>query len=134
MVQGCNPAQAAKSASARFQCCRRAGQLLQPELFRALADPSRIAVLLRLAELGRPATVTEVGGCCAVDLSVVSRHLATLRQAGIVAAERHGREVHHRVLYTTLARTLRDLAAAIEACCPPDDATPDHPTREEPSP
>jgi len=126
MVQGCKPQ---TGASDRLQCCRQAGQLLEPDLFRALGDPTRLGVLLRLVELGGPATVTEVAGCCAVDLSVVSRHLATLRQAGIVAAEKRGREVRYRVLYASLAGTLRDLAEAIDACCPTDN-----PTHEETSP
>lgn len=78
-------------------------------------------MLLRLAEVGGPATVSEVAECCPVDLSVVSRHLAVLRRAGIVTAERRGKEMLHRIRYATLAATLRSMADAIEACCPTDD-------------
>lgn len=92
--------------------------LLSPPLFKALGDPNRLALLLRLAAAGGPATVSELGGCCARDLSVVSRHLARLREAGIVVAERRGREVHYR-LTSDLAGTLRAIADALDACCPP---------------
>jgi ArsR family transcriptional regulator, arsenate/arsenite/antimonite-responsive transcriptional repressor len=104
----------------RRRCCAAAGEALEPEFFKALGDPSRLDVLLRLAERGAPATVSEVAGCCPVDLSVVSRHLAVLRRAGIVASRRRGREVHYRLLYSGLAATLRRMADAIEACCPPE--------------
>lgn len=66
--------------------------------------------------------MTDVGSCCSVDLSVVSRHLRTLRDAGVVAAERHGREVHYRVQARELATLLRNLASALEACCPDEGA------------
>jgi ArsR family transcriptional regulator len=92
--------------------------LLSPALFKALGDPNRLALLLRLAAAGGPVTVSALGGCCERDLSVVSRHLARLREAGIVAAERHGREVHYR-LTADLASTLRAIADALDACCPP---------------
>ena len=93
--------------------------LLEPALFKALGDPNRLALLLRLAAAGGPATVGALGGCCARDLSVVSRHLARLRDAGIVSAEKRGREVFYR-LNTDLAGTLRTIADALDACCPPN--------------
>jgi ArsR family transcriptional regulator len=116
------------------QCCARAERLLEPELFRALGDPTRAAVLIRLAELGEPSTVTQVACCCPVDLSVVSRHLAVLRRAGIVAGEKRGKEMLHRIRYATLAATLRSMADAIEACCPTDDPPNKHSEIEEISP
>lgn len=82
--------------------------------FRALCDPNRIALLGRLGDCRRGCTVTEIAGCCPVDLSVVSRHLAKLREAGLVAAERRGKEVHYRLLAEPLARALRVLLAALE--------------------
>lgn len=104
----------------RLQCCDRAGELLEPDFFRALCDPTRLGVLLHLAELGEPATVSRVAECCTVDLSVVSRHLRVLRDAEIVSSEKRGKEVFYRLHYGSLAGTLRKMADAIEACCPPD--------------
>lgn len=105
----------------RSSCCQQAERILDPSLFRALGDPSRLSVLCRLIELGEPSTVSQVACCCPLDLSVVSRHLAQLRLAGVAAAEKRGKEVRYRVLYASLARTLRAMADAIEACCPSDD-------------
>ncbi len=88
------------------------------ELFKALADPSRAAILSSLASAGRPLRVTEVGTCCPQDLSVVSRHLTILREAGVVESERRGREVWYRLETGGLVRYLRNLADAFESCCP----------------
>lgn len=123
-----------RTESRRLACCQTAGDLLEPELFKALCDPTRLGVLLRLAELGRPSTVTEVAGCCPVDLSVVSRHLAVLRRAGIVDSQRRGKEVLYRLLYSRLAGTLRRMADAIEACCPPATEEGCCPPRRTPEP
>jgi len=94
------------------------GQGKQAVLFKALADPNRVALLARLADCGRPCTVSEIACCLPVDLSVVSRHLRQLRDAGILHAERRGKEVYYTVRYGELVRTLRTLAGTIEACCP----------------
>ena len=99
-------------------CRADLGACLDPRLFRALCDPSRIAILARLAAICGPATVGEVASCCPVDLSVVSRHLAVLRDAGILDSEKRGREVLYRVRFPELAHTLRGLADALDACCP----------------
>jgi DNA-binding transcriptional ArsR family regulator len=93
--------------------------LAQPGLWKALCDPNRVAILGFLARNPGPRTVTEVAdsGCLKVDLSVVSRHLATLRDAGVVVAERHGREVRYTLQVRPLVATLRALADALEGCC-----------------
>ena len=89
-----------------------------PAFFKALGDRNRIAILIELAGSPRPQTVSQMTRCCSVDLSVVSRHLATLRDAGIVASEKRGREVYYWVRFPELVRRLRRMADAIEACCP----------------
>jgi DNA-binding transcriptional ArsR family regulator len=98
--------------------CEQIEELFPPGFFKALADPNRIALLGRLATCCGSRTVSEVADCCPTDLSVVSRHLATLKQAGIVEAEKRGREVHYRVRYGEIARALRAMADAIDRCCP----------------
>ncbi len=99
-------------------CCSGLGGLLAPKLFKALCDPNRVAILVRLAEACVPRAVSEVAECCTVDLSVVSRHLAQLRDAGILQAERRGKEVLYSVRVGELVRTLRAIADALERCCP----------------
>ena len=62
--------------------------------------------------------MAELSACCPVDLSVVSRHLAILRDAGIVESQRRGKEVRYRVRFDVLSQTFRHIADAIDACCP----------------
>ena len=87
-------------------------------LFRALCDPNRLVILARLAEQGAPATVSEVAATLPIDLSVVSRHLAMLRDAGILEAEKRGKEVYYSVRLGWLVGTLRGTADALAKCCP----------------
>jgi ArsR family transcriptional regulator len=93
-------------------------EALPLDLFKALCDPSRLAVLAELAACKPPCTVGRIAACCPTDVSVVSRHLATLRDAGVVEAHRSGKEVHYELSTSVLARTLRSIADAIETCCP----------------
>ncbi|MDH3743565.1 MAG: metalloregulator ArsR/SmtB family transcription factor [Acidobacteriota bacterium] len=103
-------------------CCEDLDQLFSPQLLSALSDPNRIALLARLARCGRPCSVSELSECCPTDLSVVSRHLSTLKQAGVLEAEKRGRRVFYRVRYEALSATLRAMADAVEACCPPTES------------
>ncbi len=89
---------------------------LRPELFRALADPVRVALISRLALSAGPKTVTEVSDCCGVHLSGVSRHLTQLRAAGVVEATKAGREVRYTLDCEGLVELLRGLAEALENC------------------
>ena len=102
-------------------CSSDIDRVFPTELFRALSDANRIALLGHLATGSGPQTVTEASGCCPTDLSVTSRHLAVLRDAGIVEAQKRGREVYYSVRYTELSRALKEMAAAIDACCPPPE-------------
>ena len=112
--------QTSKRVNPPSSCCPDLEALIDPELFRALSDPNRVALLARLGRTGRPTTVTEAATCCPVDLSVVSRHLSVLRRAGVVEAEKTGREVRYTLSAADLAAGLRSLADALEACCPPE--------------
>lgn len=92
--------------------------LLPVDLFKALGDPTRVALLGSLALTAKPKSVSEIAACCPIDLSVVSRHLKLLKAAGVVASERRGKEVFYRLRTTYLAGLLRGLADALESCCP----------------
>ncbi len=108
-----------RQAASRGACCDDIGAFLEARFFRALCDPSRLGILADLVEAGEPRTVGGIARDLPVDVSVVSRHLALLREAGIVAAEKRGREVYYTVRYQDLATTLRAIADAIHDCCPP---------------
>ena len=114
-----------KKPAAPGPCCPDLEALIDPELFKALSDPNRVALIADIGRRGRPTTVSEAAECCPVDLSVVSRHLAVLRRAGVVEAERNGREVRYTLSAADLAAGLRSLADALEACCPPGPSTDD---------
>jgi DNA-binding transcriptional ArsR family regulator len=103
------------------QAAARRGQIdarLDASLFKALADPTRLALFACIAKCGRGCSVTEVAECCSIDFSVVSRHLGILAQAGVLDSTKEGRVVRYRARYSELSEALRGLADAIEKCCP----------------
>jgi DNA-binding transcriptional ArsR family regulator len=64
-------------------------------VFGALADPTRRQLLERLA-MG-PTTATGLSVRFPVTRQAVVKHLGMLEGAGMVAKERHGREVRYRL-------------------------------------
>ncbi len=58
-------------------------------IFAALADPTRRAILARLAE--GDATVTELAEPFTISLPAISRHLKVLEKAGLIARSRAAR-------------------------------------------
>lgn len=98
-------------------CCDDLSVIVQPELFKALSDPNRLVLLTSLSERQEPSTVSEAAECCSVDMSVVSRHLAMMRDAGVLTAEKRGRQVYYSVPREELAAQLRAMADALESCC-----------------
>jgi DNA-binding transcriptional ArsR family regulator len=99
-------------------CSNNLEALLSPRLFKALADPKRLSLLVRIAEAPGPCTISHVAEGSGVDLSVVSRHLAILREAGVIKCVKHGKEVWCTLQKDAVAQILRGLADALEACCP----------------
>ena len=81
-------------------------------VFAALADPSRRFVLERLAR--GSASQSELAGELPVTRQAVAKHLATLRAAGLVHAERRGRETR----YELESAPLGDAAAGSSAWAP----------------
>jgi len=99
-------------------CCSGLARLLSPRLFKALSDPKRLSLFMRLAEDQGPCTVSQMAHGSGVDFSVVSRHLAILREAGIITCVKRGKEVWCTVEVKAVAQILRGLANALESCCP----------------
>ncbi len=64
------------------------------EVFAALSDPTRRAVLEKLLAEG-PATATALAPSFTVTRQAVVKHLGVLGEAGLVLPARHGREVRY---------------------------------------
>lgn len=77
-------------------------------VFAALADPTRRAILARLA--GGEASVTELAAPFAMSLPAVSKHLRVLERAGLIT---QGREAQWRPCRLR-AGQLKDVAAWVE--------------------
>ena len=110
------------------------GSLFLDLLFRALADPTRLRLLNFIAD-------REICVCYFVEIlrigqPKISRHLAYLRRAGMVAARREGKWMHYRLAIpkdqaaaSILRETLkhlrenpemkRDISRLSSACCSP---------------
>src|SRR5689334_25320094 len=58
------------------------------DIFGALADPTRRAIVMRLA--GGEATVNELAAPFDISLPAISRHLKVLESAGLIARGRSG--------------------------------------------
>jgi DNA-binding transcriptional ArsR family regulator len=71
-------------------------------LFRTLADPTRRALFERLCRDGEQ-TVGALTAEAGVSQPAVSKHLAVLRQAGLVRDRHEGRQTHYSAQLGALA-------------------------------
>ena len=69
-------------------------------IFAALADPTRRAILERLAH--GDATVGELAEPFAMTLPAISKHLSVLERAGLIVKSRDGQRRHCRITATPL--------------------------------
>jgi ArsR family transcriptional regulator len=65
--------------------------------FRALADPTRVGIVNRLARVDE-ACVCDLTAAFAVSQPTISHHLRILREAGLVEAERRGTWAWYRLV------------------------------------
>ena len=82
-------------------------------LFRALADETRLRALVLLREEGE-LCVCELTEALQVSQPKMSRHLASLRQLGLVAARRAGLWIHYRIAPDLSGWALRTLQAGCD--------------------
>lgn len=75
-----------------------------PDVFRAIADPTRRALLDRLR--AGPAPVNALAADFELSRPAISKHLRVLREARLVAEERAGRERVYRLEPQPLQRAL----------------------------
>ncbi len=77
------------------------------EMFSALADETRWAILVRLGE--GAASASALAREFPVSRQAIVKHLEVLRAAGLVEAEQRGREIVYRALGGRLSALARDL-------------------------
>ena len=82
--------------------------MVEAEIFKALADPTRRAIFEKLARGRMNATALREG--MAISQPAMSQHLAALRAAGLVREERDGRFVNYEVDPDGLGAVARWLA------------------------
>ncbi|GAB3087797.1 ArsR/SmtB family transcription factor [Corynebacterium aquatimens] len=87
-------------------CCSLSAGLLThaeadryAQLFKVLADPTRLRLLSQLAEDGcGPISVSELAAQSGLSQPTVSHHLKKLTDAGLTSKTRQGKTVTHQVL------------------------------------
>lgn len=94
---------------------------LDGAFFKALCEPSRVAVLKRVMQLGR-ADIAEIAEGLPQERSVVSRHLQVLSEVGIVRAAKVSRQMFYEVdgaaVVTRLEDILQHMKSLAPFCCP----------------
>lgn len=85
------------------------------QTFAALGDPTRLAILNRLAIQGE-LTVQEIAAPFAMSLPAVSQHLKALEHAGLIARRRNGQKRPCRLNVERLAETGRWFDHTRAAC------------------
>jgi ArsR family transcriptional regulator len=87
---------------------------VEATLFKALADPARVAILATLARAEQEVCVCDFTAGLELNQSTVSHHLRLLKDAGLVRSERRGTWG-----YYTLAPDARDrITAALATVLP----------------
>jgi DNA-binding transcriptional ArsR family regulator len=101
------------------------------QVFVALADPTRRAVLAALAAAG-PATATDLAGRLPITRQAIAKHLALLTDAGLVTAEPgERRRVRYRLRSAPMQVAQQFLAALARDWDGPLDALTKHLNQEE---
>ena len=101
------------------RCCEPTALPVEPDvagreaqLFRALADETRVQIIRLLAQQSEPLCVCHVEAAFTLSQPTISHHLKVLRDAGLVTTERHGVWIYYRLNRPRL-QLLRDFAQAI---------------------
>jgi len=69
-----------------------------PELFQSLADPTRLRIVRLLAMTNEESCLCEMVDSLQEPQYKLSRHLKILKQCGLLAAQKDGRWVYHRLV------------------------------------
>jgi DNA-binding transcriptional ArsR family regulator len=72
-------------------------------VFRALADPTRVSIVNRLAATSE-ACVCDLTSAFALSQPTISHHLRLLRDAGLIESERRGTWAYYRLVPEAIER------------------------------
>ena len=86
-----------------------------PPALRALADPTRLKIMLMLE--GRERTVGEIVDFFDLSQPTISRHLQTLTAAGLVRRHKKAQSVYYAINTDQVRATCITLAACFPCCC-----------------
>src|SRR5579872_6034978 len=89
-------------------------------LFKALADPHRLAILATLAGAQGEVCVCDFTAGLPLNQPTVSHHLRLLRDAGLVTCERRGTWVYYRLADDARERLVAALHSALLPPCHPE--------------
>lgn len=90
--------------------------------FRALADQTRRDILRMLR--GGPRTSGEIAARFESSWPTISRHLAQLREAGLVTTERRGQEIHYELNTSVFQDVVQHLMDWVKPTAGADRPTP----------
>ena len=85
---------------------------LQADVLKTLANPRRLEMAHLLAD--EPMTVGRLADRMGLAQPNVSQHLALMRAAGVVLAERNGREIRYRLADPDIIAACRLMRAALQ--------------------
>ncbi len=87
-------------------------------VMKALANPRRLLILCKLAEVGA-ASVNTLAAAISLSQSAVSQHLAVMRDEGLIAFDRDGQTLNYRIADPRIVALLDTLYQLY--CAPPGD-------------
>lgn len=79
----------------------------EAKIFKALGHPTRLWIVRQLEDGER--CVCEFVDAVGVDFSTISRHLSILKEAGVLADEKRGKQVFYRLARPCILGVLRCL-------------------------
>lgn len=102
----------------RGVCCD-VGAPLRPQeineavaVLKALADPTRLGMMVALRDQGTPICICDLTAAFDLTQPTISHHMAILKRAGLVAAEKRGLWIHYS-LRSDLAPGVRKVLEAV---------------------
>ena len=82
------------------------------EMLKAMAHPVRIGIVSLLQD-GKKHSVTEIHSKLGIGQSVASHHLVILRDRGVLASCREGKNIYYYLRHANLGKMLKSLSD----CC-----------------